>query len=301
MPISSERDEEIRLRLAGQFRSVLDVIDPPNVDGTWPIESGSPASTDALLTTGLPNFIVAEVSAGGVHLPLTQARSLMEEAAVSLVVLGVHTLANDPALRAAGIPPVARAAAEKAATAFWVLDPPDSSVRLTRSLVVEIAGLDSLLRFFPQIATEDGPEQRLRTARATLIQIAERDCGPVEYDKRDRLSIDGIALPSLTKRVKDASGQDNAYAEQSASTHPTGHAALVQATDSWGCGPVVIYRGASTLHDEGRIVSPAAMSFARTAMAIANLIACRPIYDAAVSWLSGIADTWVEWCAENGC
>ncbi|WP_395156962.1 hypothetical protein [Ilumatobacter sp.] len=300
MPISPERDDAIRLRLAEQFRSAGEVIDPMSVEGIWPIGPGSAASNDRLLTTGLPNFLVAEVSAGGVHLPLTQARSLMEEAAMAFVSLGLQSLAGDPALRAAAIPPIARAAAEKAATAFWVLDDPDSTMRLNRSLVVEIAGLDSLLRFYPQIATEDGPEQRLRAARDTLIHIAERDCGPVRY-KRTRLSINDVALPSLTQRVKNASGQDNAYAEQSASTHPTGHATLVRSTDSRGSGPVVTYRGSSTLHDEGRIVSPAAVSFARTATVVAQLISCRPIYDRAAAWLPGIADSWSEWCSENGC
>jgi hypothetical protein len=306
--ISEERDRELRAQLAALYRQAPTVIGFTGTDSDplWPIHSDSIAARCPGIETGLPAFFVAELDQRGLDLPLTQARVLMNEAASCFVVLAELTVLPSDATRLAGVAPIARSAAEKAATVHWVLapegewpDPEDFVGRLTRSLVVEISGIEQLLRFYPEIQTRE-ITTTLTEARRRLLEIAEQECGTVVRNYNDSLrSIAGVDMPSLTQRVSRASDRP-AYAEQSAGTHPTGHIALVSSQTSVGQSGLAAFPARSTMHGEGRVTEPAVTAFGHATVDVGRLL--WPVEHWLIKdWVVSILAVWNAWCTENGC
>jgi hypothetical protein len=305
-PLSRRSDRRLRTELAALYRQAVEVVDFGQ-EWPWTPSKESVAANEPRLVTGLQAFLVAEIAEGnGLNLPLTQARSLLREAAGCFEVLAALTVMESPVARLASVGPVARSAAEKSSTARWVLagespfvDPSDRTGRLTRALIVEISGIEQLLRFFPEIARED-TQEFLQAARTKLLTLAEVECGPVEVTKKQSLrSIAGVSLPSLTQRVSLASG-NQFYAEQSAGTHPTGHSAVLTSHSSWAGDGIVYYETRSTVHGESRLVEPAVMAFCAGLARVGQLI--EPLEAWSVErWAIELADKWTEWCVANGC
>jgi hypothetical protein len=241
----------------------------------------------------MPPYFAAEIDPDDermeTNLPLTQARALLKDAAGALAAIGVLTVSEDELVRFAGIGPLARACAERAATVHWMMSGEDRDGRLRRALLVELSGIEALLRYLPH-ARLSRRDADLVAMKDRLLDLARENFADCDDDGR---MIGGERLPSLTDRVNGASSPYG-YAELNVFTHPTGHL-HVTATD-WSTGG---YRQAaflpeSTIHDEGRLCEAAILPFVEALADVAVYIQV-PDDPGLADWMERCAATWVEW------
>jgi hypothetical protein len=298
--VTPEFDAKVRADLSAAYRRAPAVLDLGMLDETrniWKIGPGSHAERELLVKTRLFMYLVAEID-GGTNLPLSQARSLLADAAATFVALGLLTIEEDSALRFAAIAPLARSIAERAATVAWVLTASTAEQRLRRALLVELRGLEFLLAYLPE-ARRNRNGSDLEHARDRFLEIADVDAGGYELDKKGLvLRVGGETRPTLTSVVSEAT-VSAAYAELSAHAHPTGYLHLASAEWSRGGNGQVWFERKSTVHDEGRLCESAVLAFARAVVAVADQIGCNSL--PATEWAVGIARLWGKWCRSNGC
>ncbi len=293
-------DARVRAELSTAYRQAPAILDLGMIDemrNVWKVEPGSPADRASLIETHLFTYLVAEIESG-TNLPLTQARSLLADAAATFTALGLLTIEQDAAVRFASIAPLSRSIAERASTVAWALAGSSAEQRLRRALLVEIRGLEFLLGYLPDVRV-DRDAGDLEYARTRFLEIASVNAGGYVLDKKGSvLSIGGEKRPTLTSVVSDAAGPF-AYPELSVHAHPTGH--LHVATTEWSKGGhgQVWFDRKSTVHDEGRLCEGAVLAFSKAVVAVAGQIGCddRRTYD----WAAGITGLWQEWCHANGC
>ncbi len=293
-------DARVRAELSTAYRQAPAVLDLGMMDerrNVWKVEPGSPADQASLIETHLFLYL-ASGREGGTNLPLTQARSLLADAAATFTALGLITIEEDAATRFASIAPLSRSIAERASTVAWVLAGISAEQWLRRALLVEIRGLEFLLGYLPDVRVgRDAGD--LEHARTRFLKIAEVNAGGYVLDKKGSvLSIGGEKRPTLTSVVSDAAGP-SAYAELSVHAHPTGYLHVVSTEWSRGGNGQVWFDRKSTVHDEGRLCEGAVLAFSKAVVAVADQIGCddRPTYD----WAARITGLWQEWCHANGC
>lgn len=298
--VASEFDATVRAALSNAYRRAPTVLRLGMLDdarNVWNIAPGSPAEREPLIETRLFMYLAAEIDRG-TNLPLSQARSLLADAAAIFKVLGLVILEHETALRFASIAPLARSIAERSSTVAWVLTADDAEKRLQRALLVEIRGLEFLIRYLPDVRV-DRDASDLEHARERFLEIAEVDAGGYELDRaRWVLSVGSETRPTLTSIVADST-TPSAYAELSVHSHPTGY--LHVASTEWSSGGhgQVWFERKSTVHDEARLCEGALLAFSKALIAAADHIGAntRPVYE----WAAGITNLWQDWCAENGC
>lgn len=264
----------------------------------WRVEQGSNADVERISITSPPyllNEVVADGEYSGTNLPLTQARSMILDAAGALMGIGWLTTCEDEQTRAASIGPLARACAERAATAYWVISGEGRDERLIRSLLVEFDGIDRLERLFPQTRT-NGFIGDVEDMKAQLLRIAHAN---FDLSLDARLSIAGQTLPSLTKRVCSASTRYG-YAELNAYTHPTGHRYATAAEWSVAAFAQLEFLPRSTLHNEGRLCEVAILCFARALETVSRYLDA-PGLPQVREWVTQVVRIWNRWCNQNGC
>lgn len=303
MAISDSRDCELRSQLAALYRQAPQLValdtDPSAV--VWRVPPGSVAASERGIDTRLMAYAVAELSTEtGMHLPLTQARALLDDTARCFVALASLTESPDAGVRRAAIGPLARSAAEKAATVLWVLKGSDREERLSRALLVELDGIAWLRTYYEHAQKPPHTTPRLDAARTRLLEIADDECGGHRLDKRGRvIAVGDQRLPSFTARV-GAVTADHSYTEQSVYTHPTGHFLGVSSNESVARDGLTTFTPQSTLHDEGRLCEPPALALLLAVMEVASLLA--PVSSLiAETWATGVLNVWETWCSENGC
>lgn len=223
---------------------------------------------------GLNDWLHGEDSPG-TNLPLSQARVLVADAAGALAAIGHLATTQDPQTRRAGIGPLARACAERASTVCWVLANDDEDERLKRSLLVELDGVNRLLNLLPH-TRRTGDVTDVEQARTAFLRVAEERFGSCETSDRGVTSIDGLRVPSLTKRVTDATSAQG-YAELNVFTHPTGHAVAAHTQTAAVEFGQVAWVPVSTLHEEGRLIEPAVLAFAKSAEVVVSTSEVRPL------------------------
>lgn len=303
MAISDSRDRELRSQLAVLYRQApqLVAMDTDPSAPVWRVPPGSVAASERGIDTRLMAYAIAELSTEtGMHLPLTQARALLDDAARCFVALASLTESADVGVRRAAIGPLARSAAEKAATVLWVLKGSGREERLGRALLVELDGIAWLRTYYEHAQTQPPTTPRLDAARTRLLEIADDECGGHKLDKRGRvIAVGDQRLPSFTARV-GAVTADDSYAEQSVYTHPTGHFLGVSSRESVARDGLSTFTPQSTLHDEGRLCEPAALALLLAMMEVASLLAPIPA-SIAPDWSTGVLNAWQTWCRENGC
>lgn len=299
--VTREFDARVRADLSREYRRAPAVLDLGALDETrnvWRIGAGSRAEREPLIETRLFMYVAAEIDSGGTNLPLSQARSLLVDAAATFGALGLVTVEDEPALRFAAIGPLARSIAERASTVAWVLTGSSAEQRLQRALLVEIRGLEFLLAYLPEVRV-DRDASDLEHARDRFLEVADVAAGGYVLDKRGLvLSVGGETRPTLTSVVSDATVPP-AYAELSAHTHPTAYLHVASTEWSGGGSGQVWFDRKSTVHDEGRLSDSAIVAFVKAVVAVADQIGAdsRPVYD----WAAGITGLWQEWCCANGC
>jgi hypothetical protein len=298
--ITPEFDDRVRADLSAAYRRAPAILELGVLDrsrGVWRIGRGSPAEREPLIETRLFMYLAAEIE-GGTNLPLSQARSLLADAAAAFGALGLVTREGDVALRFASIAPLARSIAERASTVAWVLTGGSGKQRLQRALLVEIRGLEFLLAYLPEVRV-DRDSSDLEHARQRLLEIADVDADGFVLDRRGSvLTIGAETRPTLTSLVSGAT-VPSAYAELSVHAHPTGYLHVASTEWSSGGSGQVWFERKSTVHDEGRLCESAVLAFERAVVGVADHIGCdsRPAYE----WVARIADLWQQWCRANGC
>lgn len=299
--VTPEFDARVRADLSTKYRRAAAVLDLGVLDETrnvWRIGAGSPAEREPLIETRLFMYLAAEIDSGGTNLPLSQARSLLADAAATFAALGLLTVEHEPALRFAAIAPLARSITERASTVYWALKGSTAEQRLKRALLIELRGLEFLLAYLPEVRV-DRDASDLEHAKGSFLEIADVAAGGYVLDRRGLvLSVGGETRRTLTSVVSDAT-VPFAYAELSVHAHPTGY--LEVASTEWSSGGrgQVWFDRKSTVHDEGRLSESALVAFVKAVVAVADQIGAdsRPVYD----WAAGIISLWQEWCCANGC
>ena len=232
----------------------------------------------------------------GTNLALSVPR-LLSDSAGSLAGIGELTVMRDPSVRRSSIGPLARACAEKAATAFWVMSGGDERVRLRRALLVELAGVDRLLKLLP--ATRRGGKiEDVQSARDEFVRVGMTTFGSCERGKRG-WRIAGQSMPSLTDRVQSVTSSSN-YAELNVFTHPTGHVMAAHSRIARAGQGQVATAPESSMHDEARLCEPAVLAFAKALEVTAARLGAEAGAEL-TAWAASIADLWARWCSANGC
>ena len=304
MAVTSAFDMEVREALGDALRDSISAVRlgaERDEQGSWlwVPAPGSAAASERQSLRSFPYFI-NEFRADcerGTNLALSQAREMLADAAGSLAAIGELTVVRDPSVRRASIGPVARACAERAATTFWVISGGDEKDRLRRALLVELAGLDRLLKLLPGTRSE-GKVDDVEVARDEFIRISTATFSTCERGKRG-WTIDGHSMPSLTDRVQAVTTSVN-YAELNVFTHPTGYVMAAHSeTVRAGHGQVATVPE-SSLHDEGRLSEPAVLAFAR-ALEVVSAYLGADARGELTAWAASIAALWARWCRANGC
>lgn len=303
MTITPELDRAIRDRLADAYRSGSRLVDLEATDDdaeVWTIAQGSPADEEAGIEVRMLPYIANELGEppGQTNLPLTLARSLLVDAGASIDVLGYVTRVESAAVRFATMAPIARSCTERAATAAWVIGGSDRLQRLSRALIVELRGVESLLRYLPTVRRTRDTED-LHTVRQRLLAIAESECGGYRLDNADRVLEVGEERRLSWSALVSAVTTPYAYAELSVHTHPTGHLHAASAEWFGGGHRQASFMPKSTLHDEGRICEPAVLAYARALTDVAIYIGTAT--SAPQKWGGRVVGLWREWCLANGC
>lgn len=301
MNVTSEFDARVRRDLSAAYRRAPALLGLGALDearNVWTNAAGSAATREPLIETGLLVYAVAELDSGGVNLPLSQARSLLSDAAATFKALASITVDDDTAVRFSAIAPLARSITERASTVAWILAGPNAEQRLQRSLLVEIRGLEFLLKYLPEIRN-DRDSSDLVHARNRFLQIADDDAGGFAVDKKGMvLSVGGERRATLTSIVSEMT-TPHTYAELSVHTHPTGYLQVASSETSSGGGGQVWFHRKSTVHDEGRLCEGAVLAFGRAVVTVANHIGSEagPVY----AWTTDVVEHCREWCHANGC
>lgn len=315
MAVTAKFDKSIRRRLSEKYRSAGDFVrlGSPYADGywTWEIAEGSDAFRDEPITLGLRHTFVAALdflsrredagrSSAGVRLPLSQTRELLVLAAggiQAVAELTSRTAAKDEVVRRASIGAVARASLEHSATAVWVLAGEDRDERLARALLLEISGVEQLIKYFFEARAGSGIDDLL-WARDAYVKVAMEDLG-AEVDLERIPKIDGMQVPKKTELIEQAIGR-NPYPELSSFAHPNPFHGSTLESSSGGREGQFVTVGGSTIHTEARLVEPTLLSFGVALAMVARYVGSEQA-EGIVPWLESCVDIWSEWCGENGC
>lgn len=303
MAVSPMFDMEVRAKIRDALRRSLTVVrlgaDDDQVGWLWAPATGSAAASERQSLRCFP-YVISDLGAGalpGTNLALSQSREMLADSAGSLTAIGELTVIDDPCVRRSSIGPLARACAEKAATAFWVMKGLDEDDRFRRALIVELAGLDRLLQLLPATRS-GGTVGDVEAARDEFVRIGKATFSSCEKGRRG-WTIDGHSMPSLTDRVQSVTSFTS-YAELNVFTHPTGHVMAAHSRVSSARQGQVATAPESSVHDEGRLTEPAVLAFGRAlevAAAYMGIDARAELMD----WAASIADLWSRWCGANGC
>lgn len=301
MSVDPSFDAECRHALVGlleQSRSLVSLGADADSGHGWRVQPDSIADRERVVLDIAPYFMHQLVSEGeriGTNLPLTQARSMVLDAAGALMGIGALTAVKDDNVRMACVGPLARACAERAATAHWVMSGAGEKDRLCRSLLVELSGISQLLKFLPHVR-EGGEIFDLEATRSEMLRVARNHFKSVDDKGR---TIDGQRLAALTDRVVGASYR-HGYAELNAYTHPTGHRYASDAVYAVAESGQLDFVPRSTLHHEGRLCEVAVLCFARALEVIAAYLDA-PGLPQVRKWAVDTTTVWGRWCRMNGC
>lgn len=303
MTVSPTFDMEVRAAIRVALRGSLNVVrlgaDNDQVGWLWAPATGSAAASERQSLRCFP-YVINELGAdanAGTNLALSQSREMIADSAGSLTAIGELIAVDDPSVRRSSIGPLARACAEKAATAFRVMEGLDEGDRLRRALTVELAGLDRLLKLLP--ATRSGGRVGdVESARDEFVRIGKTTFSSCEKGSRG-WTIDGHSMPSLTDRVQSVTSFTS-YAELNVFTHPTGHVMTAHSRVTRAGQGQVATAPESSVHDEGRLCEPAVLAFAR-ALEVAAAYMGKDARAELTDWAGSIAGLWSRWCGANGC
>lgn len=314
MTVSERFDQDIRNSLAAQYRRAPTLLrlGEPFKEGywSWTAEPSSPASLDSPAALRLPHTFIAELNFSdreelqdrrhGVKIPLSQARELLNLAAGGINALAAITAlgsAEDDFARRASIGTIARASLENSATALWVISGDDRDERLKRALLLEITGIEQLLKYIGT-ARATGEVSDLLRSRDAYVGLA-RDDLKLEVTLNGVPKIAGTQVPKKTELIEMAV-QRNPYPELSSFAHPNSFHGATLATYSGGTDGQFFTVGSSSVHTEGRLAEPALHAFALALIRIAEYVGHRdplPISE----WITECVTLWNKWCTMNGC
>ena len=305
----------MRARMSSELRSAADILrlGEPDREGQWAwrVAPDSAACSDGLVMLRLPHTFVAEidlmsrtpepkVASGGVRVPLSQARELLSVAAGGFGAIAAVTEIDSPegsAVRRASIGSIARSSLEHSATATWVLSGGDRSERLKRSIILEVSGIEELLKFLGD-ARISGETGDLIHARDAYVKLANDELGlGVSLGKPPK--IDGLQVPKKTEIIEAAIG-GNPYPELSAFSHPNSFHGSTLESHSGGREGQFFNLGDSTMHTEGRLVEPALASFAVAVATVAGYTGSAGS-SSLTEWATRCFELWKEWCRGNDC
>lgn len=315
LAVSEEFDHGIRERLTEQYRRAGEFLrlGAPYADGywTWNVAAGSDAWHDGTIALRLRHTFIAELeftsvgdhprlSTSGVRLPVSQVRELLVLAAG-----GVHAIAGlnsqssskDEVVRRASIGAVARSSLEHSASAIWVLRGEGRDGRLARALLLEITGIEQLLKYLGA-ARSTGEIGDLLTARDAYVKVAKEELGVV-VDLERVPKLDGMQVPKKTELIEEAIG-GNPYPELSSFAHPNPfHGSTLESTSGGRDGQFMTV-GGSTIHTESRLVEPTLVAFAHALVLVGRYVGSSEAVDIR-AWLESCVGIWNEWCDRNGC
>ncbi len=304
MTVTPVFDMEVREAIRDALRRSLSIVrlgaeDDEQGSWLWVPDPDSAAASERQSLRCFPYFLneLGVDVEPGTNIALSQSREMLADSAGSLAAIGELTVIADPSVRRSSIGPLARACAEKAATAVWVMSGGDEKDRLRRALLVELAGFDRLLKLLP--ATRSGGKvDDVESARDEFIRVGKASFGSCEKGKQG-WTIDGLSMASLTDRVQSVTSSTN-YAELNVFTHPTGHVMAAHSRIARAGHGQVATAPESSVHDEGRLCEPAVLAFARALEAVAAYLGA----DARAQltdWAGSITNLWARWCRANGC
>lgn len=314
MTVPAKFDQDIRTRLAAQYRRALTLVrlGVPFNEGywSWEAEPSSPADVDSPAALRLPHTFIAELSFStheahqdrrhGVKIPLSQARELLNLAAGGINALAAVTAlgsAEDDIARRASIGTIARASLENSATAIWVISGDDRDERLKRALLLEITGIEQLLKYIGS-ARATGETDDLRRSRDAYVKLAEDDL-KLDVTLNGVPKIAGTQVPKKTELIEMAV-ERNPYPELSSFAHPNSFHGATLATYSGGKDGQFFNVGSSSFHTEGRLAEPALHAFALALVNIADYVGYSgplPLSE----WITKCVQLWNQWCTRNGC
>lgn len=301
MAVTADFDHGSREALAEALQLSSSLVDLGCLDeqgASWRMPTWSSASAERI-AIDTPPYLLNQLQASsgpmGTNLALTQSRAMLMEAAGALMGVGLLTKHPDESTRASSIGPLARACTERAATVHWVLSGEGRDGRLLRSLLVEFAGIERLLRLLPKTRVAAHADD-VKATRAELRRIARHRFGSCSSDG---LTISGQKLPSLSSRVREAATPFG-YAELSINAHPTGHRLIADGDLFIAATGHIVAPLRSTLHDEGRLCESALLSFCRALEKVAEYLGHSDVQEVR-AWAMQILTIWNEWCTQNGC
>lgn len=314
MTVPEKFDQDIRTRLAAQYRRALELVrlGEPFNEGywSWKAEPRSSASEDSPAALRLPHTFIAELSFSdheelrgrqhGVKIPLSQARELLNLAAGGINALATITglgSAEDDIARRASVGSIARASLENSATALWVIGGGDRDERLKRALLLEITGIEQLLKYIGS-ARATGEVDDLRRSRDAYIKLAKDDL-KLDVTLNGVPKMAGMQVPKKTELIEMAV-ERNPYPELSSFAHPNSFHGAILAKSSGGKDGQFFNVGSSSVHTEGRLAEPALHAFALALVKIAEYIGYQGPFSLA-EWITDCVKLWNQWCARNGC
>lgn len=314
LTVSEEFDQDIRTSLAAQYRRALSLVrlGEPFNEGywSWSVEKDSPASADLPTALRLPHTFIAELDFSdlddrrerhhGIKLPLSQARELLNLAAGGINALATITAlggAEDDIARRASIGAIARASLENSSTALWVISGRDRDERLKRALLLEITGIEQLLKYMGS-ARVTGEVDDLRRSRDAYVKLVEDDL-KMDITLSGVPKIAGTQVPKKTELVEMAVDR-NPYPELSSFAHPNSFHGATIALFSGGKEGQFFNVGSSSVHTEGRLAEPALHAFALALVEIAEYTGHRGPLQLS-EWITACVNLWNRWCRRNGC